>query len=160
MGFRSDANYAGQALDRWYLARVVRADSQRDLAVLQIYAQENGATLPNSFRLKSIPLGRTNALAPGAGVATLSFPGAGAGRTLAGGEGQVVGFVPDTALGYERGWIQTDVGLTSDNIGALLIDGRGDLVGIYTGARGIDTGGYPGTLRAIEVAEPLLAGAR
>ncbi len=46
----------GESPNVWYIARVVRADKQRDLAILQIFARENGSPLPNSFRLRPAPL--------------------------------------------------------------------------------------------------------
>lgn len=164
IGFRGDGRYAGAALDRWYLARVVRADRQRDLAVLQIYAQQDGSPLPNSFRLQAAPLGRGDQINPGDGLAVLSFPvtGAnetGAGRYLAIGEGQALGFAADAALNEPRGWLHSDIALGPDNLGGLVLNRQGQVVGLYTGAASADPA-ISSQFRPIELAEPLLAGSR
>ena len=54
--FRDNRAIEGGSGDSGGPALVVRADRERDLAVLQIFAQENGAPLPNSFRLRPAPL--------------------------------------------------------------------------------------------------------
>lgn len=164
IGFRGDGRYAGASLDRWYLARVVRADRQRDLAVLQIFALQDGSPLPNSFRLTPAPLGSSALLTPGDALALLSFPLSGqsdleTGRYLAIGEGRVLGFAADAALSEPRGWLQSDIALSPDNLGGLALNRQGQIVGLYTGARSDDPA-IPSLLRPIDLAEPLLAGSR
>lgn len=166
IGLRGDGQYTGKTLNRWYLARVVRADRQRDLAVLQIFAQEDGSPLPNSFQLDAVPLGSSRGLDVGDDLAVISFP-AGLeqsseeiGRALTIGEGQVTGFLPDSGLGIENGWIQSNIGLSLGNLGGIVLDRRGELIGLYSGASPSGVTGPASLLRPIELADPLLAGAR
>ncbi len=76
-------------------------------------------------------------------------------QTLGIGEGQVLRFVPDVGLQAEQGWIQSDIGLSTRNIGGLGLDQQGNVVGLYTGS---NSAGGSGLLRPIEYAQPLLAG--
>lgn len=152
----------GQSPNIWYIARVVRADKQRDLAILQIFASENGSPLPNSFRLRTAPLDQGLTLQPNEPIAVISYMGgnmeaqqASQSQTLGIGEGQVLGFVPDIALQAERGWVQSDIGLSTRNIGGMSLDQQGNVVGLYTGANNASGGSL---LRPIEYAQPLLAG--
>lgn len=156
VGLSSDPTRSSGTLDRWYLARVVRADHQRDLAVLQIFAQQDGSPLPNSFSWPALATSPSSAIRPGASIFSLSYPGAAANtptanpsQVLAFGQGQVTGILPDAILGAEQGWLQTSLGLGPGNLGAPIIDAAGRLVGVYTGGADV---------RAIEIAEPLLKG--
>lgn len=156
VGLSSDPTRTAGTLDRWYLARIVRADRQRDLAVLQIFAQQDNSPLPNSFSWPALATSPAANLRPGAIISALSYPGATAGggsgnsdQVLALGQGQVAGLLADPALGSAAGWLQTDLGLGPGNLGALVIDANGRLVGLFTGAADV---------RAIEMAEPLLRG--
>ena len=152
----------GQPPNVWYMARVVRTDRQRDMAILQIFAREDGSPLPNSFRLRPAPLAEGLALQANDPVAVISYMGGLMeselilqAQTLGIGEGQVLGFVPDIALQAEHGWIHSDIGLGARNIGGLSLDQEGNVVGLYTGA---NAGSGGSLLRPIEFAQPLLAG--
>ncbi len=145
----------------WYLAHVVRADRQRDMAVLQIYALRDGSPLPNSFHLRAISLGDSDALRPDDPVSVISFPAGGEGvgpslgKALALGEGRAVAFLPDTAIQAERGWIVTDIALSQSNIGAPALDGEGRLVGLYPGPDASQKSGAGNNVRPINLARPL-----
>lgn len=162
IGLNLNGLYDGRALQNWYLARVVRADAQRDLAVLQIFAQQDDSPLPNSFRLQPIAATGTLSAAEETSLAVISFVASGGtgqdvGRTLTIGEGQFRGYLPDATLNSPRGWMQSDIRLSLANLGGLALDGQGRLVGLYTGASSSE-----GTalLRPLEMANPLLVGAR
>ena len=160
VGLSSNPRQAGGTLDRWYLARVVRADRLRDLAVLQIFSKQDGSPLPNSFSWPQAPMGNAGAIQPGDGVAVISYPGAtppGSNQVLALGRGQVTGILPDKAMGLERGWLQTNIGMGRGNLGALAVDGSGRLIGMYTG-KPEGAGSPAGLLRLLDVATPLLFG--
>lgn len=160
VGLSSNPRQAAGTLDHWYLARVVRADRLRDLAVLQIFSQQDGSPLPNSFSWPQAPMGNAAAIRPGDGVAVVSYSGttpSGSNQVLALGRGQVTGILPDTAMGLDRGWLQTDIGLGRGNLGALAVDGSGRLIGMYTG-KPEDAGSTAGLLRPLDVATPLLFG--
>ena len=145
----------------WYQAHVVRADRQRDMAVLQIYALRDGSPLPNSFRLRAMPMGDSDALQPDDAVAVISFPAGGEGvgptlgKALALGEGRAVGFLPDLSIQAERGWIVTDIALSQSNIGAPMLDGNGRLVGLYPGPDASQKSGADNNVRPINLARPL-----
>ena len=152
----------GQSPNVWYMARVVRADKQRDIAILQIFARESGSPLPNSFQLRPAPLDQGLTLQVNEPIAVISYMGGimeaqqtSQAQTLGIGEGQVLGFTPDIALQAERGWIQSDIGLSTRNIGGLGLDQQGNVVGLYTGANNASGGGL---LRPVEYAQPLLVG--
>ncbi len=145
----------------WYQAHVVRADRQRDMAVLQIYAMQDGSPLPNSFQLRAMPLGDSDVLQPNDSIAVISFPAGGEGtgpnlgKALALGEGRAAGFLPDEAIQAERGWIVTDIALSQSNIGAPVLDGAGRLVGLYPGPDASQKSGAENNVRPINLARPL-----
>ncbi|NOX63947.1 MAG: FHA domain-containing protein [Chloroflexi bacterium] len=151
--------------ERWYQARVVRADRARDLAVLQIFALDDGSPLPNSFRVRPAPLGGAAVLQPAAALSVISYPveisgqaDAQIGRTLALGSGYLLAILPDQSLGEEVGWLQTNIPLSYGNIGGVALDEQGRVVGLYTGAEPPEAAAEGGVLRPIEMAAPLLAG--
>ena len=156
---RNDHSASGR-MD-WYLAHVVRADRQRDVAVLQIYAQEDGETLPNSFRLHTIPLGNSDELRVDDAIALISFPaggensGASLGKALALGQGHALSFLPDPNIQVDRGWIATDIALSQNNIGAPVLDSDGRLVGIYPGEDAAQKSGSANSVRPVNLARPL-----
>ncbi|NOZ49112.1 MAG: FHA domain-containing protein [Chloroflexi bacterium] len=161
IGLNQSGVYDGQALRDWYLARVVRADPQRDLAVLQIFAMQDDSPLPNSFRLTAIERSPTPSTREQSPLAVISFMAAGIGqqnigRALTIGTGSVLGYLPDATLNNPRGWMQSDIQLTLANLGGLALDEQGQLVGMYTGAKS----GPGALLRPIELANPLLVGVR
>ena len=145
----------------WYQAHVVRADRQRDMAVLQIYALHDGSPLPNSFQLRAMPIGDSDRLQVNDPIAVISFPAGGEGsgpnlgKALALGEGHAVGFLPDASIQAERGWIATDIALSQSNIGAPVLDGAGLLVGLYPGPDASQKSGAGNNVRPINLARQL-----
>ncbi len=145
----------------WYQAHVVRADRRRDMAVLQIYARQDGSPLPNSFRLQAMPMGDSDRLQANDAIAVISFPAGGEGtgpdlgKALALGEGHAVAFLPDPTIQAERGWIVTDIALSQSNIGAPVLDGAGRLVGLYPGPDASQKSGAANNVRPINLARPL-----
>jgi S1-C subfamily serine protease len=145
----------------WYFAHVVRADRQRDMAVLQIFATHDGSPLPNSFHLHPMPIGDSDALQLNDFIAVISFPASGEdtgtllGRALALGEGHAVDFVADASIQSERGWIITDIALSQSNIGAPVLDMKGRLVGLYPGPDASQKSGEENNVRPINLARPL-----
>jgi S1-C subfamily serine protease len=156
VGLSSDPTRAETSLDRWYLARVVRADRNRDLAVLQIFALQDGSPLPNSFGLTPVVLGDTAGLRPGAPLVILSF-GTDQNRVLALAQAVLTDVIADAELGLARGWLQTDIVLGREHLGGPVLDNQARLVGLYTGAT--VAGGRTGLVRSLDAAQPLLRGA-
>ncbi len=154
VGLSSDPTRAETSLDRWYLARVVRADRNRDLAVLQVFAWQDGSPLPNSFALTPVVLGDTSGLRPGAPLVILSF-GTDQNRVLA--QTVLTDVLADAELGLARGWLQTDIVLGREHLGGPVLDDQARLVGLYTGAA--VAGGRTSLLRSIDAAQFLLRGA-
>jgi hypothetical protein len=156
VGLSSDPTRAETSLDRWYLARVVRADRNRDLAVLQIFALQDGSPLPNSFALTPVVLGDTTGLRPGVPLTILSF-GTEPNRVLTFAQATLTEVVADADLGLARGWLQTDLVLGREHLGGPVLDAQARLVGLYTGAT--VAGGRTGLLRTVDAAQVLLRGA-
>ncbi len=145
----------------WYLAHVVRADRQRDMAVVQIFAREDGSPLPNSFALPPMAMGDSDTLEAGAAIGVISFPAGGEdtgpslGKALALGEGKVLGILPDPTIQAEIGWFTTDIALSQSNIGAPVLDENGRLVGLYPGPDAAGKSGFENGFRPINLARPL-----
>ena len=145
----------------WYQAHVVRADRQREMAIIQIFALQDGSPLPNSFQLPVVPLGDSDDLQMHDPIAVVSFPAGGEdtgpnlGKALALGEGQALDFLPDPTIQTTRGWITTDIALSQSNIGAPVLDAQGRLVGLYPGPEAAAASGFANSVRPINLARPL-----
>jgi len=98
-------------------ARVVRRDSERDLAVLSANLRVEPATIGDSSKVKpgeivwavGNPLGRTGAVAMGS-----------------------IHAVGPMRMGSRRDWIQADVRLAPGNSGGILANADGEVIGINT----------------------------
>lgn len=145
----------------WYRAHVVRADRQRELAVVQVFARQDGALLPNSFTLPTVPLGQVGGLEPGARLGVISFPAEGeamkpdSDQALALGEGHLLTILPDPSIQTQRGWLVSDIALSQSNIGAPALDEHGRLVGVYPGPEAASRSGHDNAIRPIDLARPL-----
>ncbi len=145
----------------WYLAHVVRADRQRELAVVQVFARQDGTLLPNSFALPTVPLGQVEELEPGARLGAISFPAEGeamkpdSDQALALGEGHLLTILPDPSIQAQRGWLVSDIALSQSNIGAPALDEHGRLVGVYPGPEAASRSGHDNAIRPIDLARPL-----
>jgi serine protease Do len=125
--------------EREFVARLVGADPQTDVALLKI---EDPANLP------VLPLGDSNQLEAGEWVIAIGNP-FGLSQTVTVG---VVSATGRSSVGineYEN-FIQTDAAINPGNSGGPLINGRGEAVGINT-ALFSRTGGYMGIGFAIPI---------
>lgn len=125
--------------EREFVARLVGADPQTDVALLKI---EDPANLP------VLPLGDSNQLEVGEWVIAIGNP-FGLSQTVTVG---VVSATGRSSVGineYEN-FIQTDAAINPGNSGGPLINGRGEAVGINT-ALFSRTGGYMGIGFAIPI---------
>jgi serine protease DegQ len=109
---------------RTYPARLVGADPETDIALLQIDAPD----------LAAIPLGDSDRLEVGDLVLAIGNP-FGLGQTVTSGIVSALGRGGLGIEGYED-FIQTDASINPGNSGGALVDSRGELVGINTAILG------------------------
>lgn len=128
-----------------YIAQVVRADAQLDLALLRIVSDAAGQPLPRSQRFAHVELHQTAGLRPGSRVYAFGYPlGV---RTINVTGGQLTGFQLNAR--DEVAWLRTDAEFNPGNSGGMLVDAECRLVAVPTavvhGQR---------TLEPIELARP------
>ncbi len=113
-------------------ARLVGADAETDLAVLQVKAEG----------LTAIPFGDSDRLRVGDFVVAIGNP-FGLGQTVTSG---IVSALGRSGLGIEgyEDFIQTDASINPGNSGGALVNLRGELVGINTAI--LSPGGQPGNI--------------
>jgi len=114
-----------------YLAEVVQADTNLDIAVLQIAFDLSGRRIdPSGLNLPHIQLGDSDALRLGDTVTILGYPGIG-GATITLTRGEVSGFTAEAGYG-NRAFIKTSATIAGGNSGGLATDGNNNLIGIPT----------------------------
>lgn len=128
-----------------YLAQVVRADAQLDLALLRITTDAAGRPLPRNTRFTHVEPHSTTGLRPGSRVYAFGYPlGV---RTINVTGGQLTGFQLNAR--DEVAWLRTDAEFNPGNSGGMLVDAECRLVAVPTavvhGQR---------TLEPIELARP------
>ncbi len=136
-----------------YLAKLVKEDSQLDLALLKITEDKNGRALPQNPNFTAMLIGNSDQLLVGDEVTVLGYPGLG-GNTLTLTRGTVAGFLPN------KNWIKTDAEINSGNSGGAALNHEDELIGIPTaGLMPKDAGELPGKLgliRPINLAKSLI----
>ncbi|RME81871.1 MAG: hypothetical protein D6775_12410 [Caldilineae bacterium] len=164
-----------------YLAEPVVLSPELDLAVLRIVSTLDGRPA-RGLKLPSVPLGDSDALELGDGMAIFGYPGIG-GETVTFTAGAVSGFTHQKGISARRAWIKTDATIAGGNSGGTAINKKGELVGIPTQAAAgsgitpvdarpvVDTnrdgridqrdtpmaiGGFINGLRPVNLAKPLL----
>ncbi len=116
-----------------YLADVVVADPDVDLAVLRISSTTSGKTLrPKDLKLPYCQLGDSDTLQPLDPIYIIGYPGIG-GETVTTVTGVVSGFTAEGAYG-NRAWIKTDATISGGNSGGTAVDDDGLLIGVPTQA--------------------------
>jgi S1-C subfamily serine protease len=117
-----------QPPERLYQARVLEANFDLDVALLEIFSDWNGSPIDRaSLDLPFIPVGDSDTLDVGQEVWTVGFPGMG-GDTLTITQGVISGFIEQNGLP----WIKTDLMTGPGNSGAMVINSSGELVGVHT----------------------------
>ena len=166
-----------QLPDPRYVAQVIAEDSDLDLAVLRIDADERGAPLdPETLDLPVLPLGSSDAVNLGEAVHVFGFPAIGSG-SLTYTIGIVSGFLFEEGIDGTA-WINTDAVTSGGNSGGAAVNDAGQLIGVPTSGSALDcragdtnrdgvvgaedvgclpTGGSLTQLRPIDLARPLLA---
>jgi S1-C subfamily serine protease len=168
-----------------YLAEVLQADEDLDLAVLQIeYDLDWNPVIKSELNLPFVPQGDANELTLGDSITILGYPGIG-GATITLTSGEVSGFTQDGDYG-DRAFIKTSATIAGGNSGGLAVDSHGRIIGVPTqlGYGGDDqyvdcrvladtnkdgyindldscipTGGFINALRPINLAIPLIEAA-
>lgn len=114
-----------------YLAEVVVADPDLDLAVIRVICDPDGRPVDyTSLNLPTVPMGDSDELELGTPISILGYPGIG-GRTITLTRGEVAGF--DTQPGVTgRAYIKTSATMAGGNSGGMAITGDGLLIGVPT----------------------------
>ncbi len=114
-----------------FLAGVVQASKELDLAVLQIRSDLSGKDLdPSTLGLPNVPLGDSDELELGDTLNIFGYPGIG-GKNITYTAGPVSGF--DTDPNFKgRAWIKTSASISGGNSGGTAVTDDGLLVGIPT----------------------------
>lgn len=125
-----------------FIAEVVAADPDLDLAVLRVTATPDGK--PVNWKKTKLPfavLGDSDELLPLDKLYIFGYPGIG-GETITVVEGEVSGFTAEAGVGT-RAWIKTNATIAGGNSGGTAVDEEGRLVGVPTRAGpGGETGAY------------------
>jgi S1-C subfamily serine protease len=169
-----------------YIAKVIQADAQMDLAIIKVISDLNGNPVDTSaLNFPVVTLGDSNKLSLGDKLTILGYPGIG-GDTITLTSGEVAGFTSEAGYG-SRAFIKTSATIAGGNSGGLAADEAGRLVGIPTqlGSGGdsnivdcryladtnndgfidandtcIPTGGFINSLRPVNLAIPMIEAAR
>lgn len=137
-----------------YLAELVKADTDLDLALLRISALTNGDPLPGPLNLTAVPIGDSDTVQIGDTLSVLGFPGLG-GETVTLTRGTVSGF--HSQAGLARAWIKTDTEINRGNSGGMAINDAGELIGIPTFiGTDVQVTGKLGYIRPVNLAQPLI----
>ncbi|TQK70239.1 trypsin-like peptidase domain-containing protein [Nocardioides sp. SLBN-35] len=140
-----------------YRARVVEADGNLDVAVVQIYADEDGKPLEDDLDLPTVPIGSSDDLRAGDSVTVLGFPAvAGDGESITVTTGVISTVLNDPDLG-PRSELDTDARIAPGNSGGMAINEDGELIGIPTSLFA-DEGSTvtSGRIRSIDVVKDLI----
>ena len=165
-----------------YLAEVMQADADLDIAVIRVVSDLDGNPIErSSLNLPVVPLGDSDILELGDAVTILGYPGIG-GETITLTSGEVSGFTAESNVG-KRAFIKTSATIAGGNSGGMALNGQGELIGIPTqvGSGGdadivdcrpladtnrdgsvddndtcIPTGGFINALRPVKLAMPLI----
>lgn len=143
-----------------YVAQVIKADVDLDLALLQIIAplEDLQAQLPANLGLVQIAVGDSDELMIGDEISVLGYPGLG-GTTVTFTQGVISGFLDEDNDG-EYEWLKTDTEINPGNSGGLAINSNGEFIGIPTIARsGSEVTGKLSLVRMGNVARRFYAGA-
>ena len=113
-----------------YRAKVVEADGALDVAVIQIYADEDGDELDDDPDLPTVPIGSSGELRAGDDVTVLGFPGVARSEdSITVTTGVISTVVNDPDLG-PKSELDTDARIAPGNSGGMAINNDAELIGI------------------------------
>ncbi|WP_408898801.1 FHA domain-containing protein [Nocardioides sp. R1-1] len=144
-----------------YRARVVEADGELDVAVIQIYADEDGDELDEELDLPTVPIGSSADLRAGDSVTVLGFPAvAGDGESITVTTGVISTVLNDPDLG-PRSELDTDARIAPGNSGGMAINEDGELIGIPTSLFAAEGSTVTsGRIRSIDAVKDLIEDAK
>lgn len=140
-----------------YRARVVQADGDLDVAVIQVYANADGSELEGELDLPDVPIGSSGELRAGDDVTVLGFPAVARSEdSITVTTGVISTVINDPELG-PRSELDTDARIAPGNSGGMAINNDAELIGIPT-ALLPDTGStvLSGRIRSIDVVKDLI----
>ncbi len=169
-----------------YLAEVLQADPNLDLAVIRITQKMDQTPIaPEDLNLPFVEVGDSDQVEVGDDLNVFGYPGIG-GDTVTFTRGVISGFTLDAGIDG-RAWIKTDASISGGNSGGTGVDEAGSLIGVPTRAGvGGDTdpvdcrpvkdtngdgtidgnddcvpiGGFINALRPVNLAKPLIEAAK
>lgn len=152
----------GTAPQREYLAEVVAANPQADVAILRVTSDLAGDALPlGAFDVPEVAIGDTTSAGVGFGLRLFGYSGGSPGEAS-----QVVNTAQASVTGQRgtvavrgRTWFKTDARMPFGAAGGPAFDRFGALVGILAQDRYTPTG-QVGQVRPLELVTPLLEEAR
>ena len=114
-----------------YVARVLAADPDLDLAVLKIVSYVNSRQpLPKALPIVAFALGDSDLIEALDEVVVIGYPSIG-GDTVTATEGRISGFVDEDEDGFTD-WLKTDVLVNQGNSGGAAVNDKGELIGVPT----------------------------
>ncbi|MCJ7695051.1 MAG: serine protease [Anaerolineaceae bacterium] len=114
-----------------YLASIIQADANLDIAVIKIRADINNNPINTSeLNLPAVPLGDSDTLQLGDPITIIGYPGIG-GATITLTKGEVSGFTAESAYG-NRAFVKTSATIAGGNSGGLAANAVGEIIGIPT----------------------------
>lgn len=114
-----------------YVAEVLQADPQLDIAVIRIDTDLNGRAVDReALDLPFVPIGDSSVLRLGDTLIILGYPGIG-GETITLTRGEVSGFTTEPNQS-ERTFIKTSATIAGGNSGGLVANEHGELIGVPT----------------------------
>lgn len=114
-----------------YIAEVMQADQQLDIAVIRIAADLDGTSVERSkLNLPTVQMGNSDSLSLGDTLTIIGYPSIG-GSTITLTKGEVAGFTAEQNYG-NRAFIKTSATISGGNSGGLAADVNGRIIGIPT----------------------------
>lgn len=133
-----------------YLAKVVAADPNLDLAVIRIVSTTDGKPVGN-LNLPAMPIGDSNSLVVGDPIYVFGFQGTG-GMTLSFSRGAVGGFTGEDKESGGKQWIKHDAQTGPGNSGGGVYNQDGELIGVHSAGVSGDHNSRTGFMRPVALA--------
>ncbi len=139
-----------------FIAQALQIDFDLDLAIVKPISTQSLGKLPESINLPIVPR-RDSKVEIGDDIFAIGFPGVG-GDTVTVTRGIVSGF--GSFEGTAGNWIKTDIAIGPGNSGGMVINERGEIVGVPTiVVTERTTGARIGLVRPVNFAQPYITAA-